>query len=126
MDTQRTSSVQLVNGFPSVAPPIQMARLDEPAPDVQCNELRWWFIAPEAGQSRRWATYNALGHELIDIYDLEVLGRTRVHEEECFEIRHRYWGREGKIEREGFAYGDLRDGVTQWFGARNLSAERRV
>jgi len=93
---------------------------------VQWRELRWWFIVPAPGESRRWATYDWPARELEDISDLEVLGRTRVHEEECFEIRHRSYSSYGEFTREALAYGDLRQGVARWFGWWNMSDERKV
>lgn len=117
---------QAAGSFPRIEPSVSVARIDEPTPEVEWPELRWWFIAPELGQSRRWAIYDSPQRELADTYVLEVAGKTQVHEEECFEIRQRRYDRGGRLAREAFAYGHVKAGIARWLAWWNLSDTRKI
>ena len=111
--------------FPQERPEIEIARLDEPPFEILCRELRWWFVVPEPGRRRRWAHYEYPQFGLKETEEMEVVGRGKVHGEECHEIRYRLFAPDGSQGREAYAYGAIRDGRPRWFGWWNLSDEAK-
>jgi hypothetical protein len=113
------SSVQ----FPEIEPEIRITAVSEAPFEVHCQQLLWWFTTPQWGDRVAYASYDYPGRQLTRVEQIEVMGRGRVYEEDAAEMRIRTYRPDGSLERECFAYGDIREGVSRWFGFWNLADE---
>ncbi|MCA1595932.1 MAG: hypothetical protein LC772_05870, partial [Chloroflexi bacterium] len=70
-----------------------------------------------------WAEYDYPTWKLKKTEEIDVIGRGMVHEEWCSEIRCREYRPDGAVERDRYAYAEIRDGLERWFGWWNMADE---
>lgn len=110
--------------FPSIFPDMAITKLNNISFEVNCPELRWWFLVPEKGQSCDWGTFNYPTRTLSSLTNMRVAGKTRLHGIDCYEILVTEWTCEKahmKIERTFYAR--LTDEYVQWMGHVYISKD---
>ncbi|MBW3622027.1 MAG: hypothetical protein KY468_01295 [Armatimonadetes bacterium] len=116
-----------MSAYPELLPEIEITRLEDEPFEVEYRELRWWFIVPEVGQRRRWATYDFPERRISTIRFLEGVDTGQVHEKVCCEIRLQveldtHWG----VERESYAYGAIEGGMARWYAWWHISDQLKL
>ncbi|MEE0834930.1 MAG: RNA polymerase sigma factor [Clostridia bacterium] len=53
---------------------------------VKCEELMGWFIVPRLGEKLTWGMYDIPSRKCINVYDMKVTGRAKVHGVEGVEL----------------------------------------
>jgi hypothetical protein len=112
--------------FPDERPEIEVAPLDEAPFEVECRELLCGFIAPEPGERRQWANYDYPDWRFTEMRDLEVIGRGKVHGQECAEIRCLDYDAGRQLTRLSCCYGGIQDGEAKYFGWWNLGDDNKL
>jgi hypothetical protein len=116
----------MMSTFPTTEPNIEIARLGETPFEAECRELRWWFIVPEPGRSRRWAFYYYPARRLSSVEEMVTLETGKIHGEECCEMRYRSHTPEGTLQREAYAYGAIREGIANWYAWWHLDDAQKL
>ena len=75
--------------LPELMPEYQIEVSTEPPFDVKWEELMGWFLVPRLGEKLSWGMYDMPSRKCSHIYDMEVLGRAKVHGIEGVELTAR-------------------------------------
>ncbi len=83
--TRRTSMTAMTQAddraaFPAKRPAIEIRALAESPPQVDCRELRWWYIVPTLGEAASFAAYEAPDWTLGTIATLSAAASAKVHD----------------------------------------------
>ena len=77
--------------FPILRPEIVITQINTEPFSVDCPELRNWFIVPKIGEHSLYANYYPMDWKLTEVYELEVVRESRVHDTEGVEIDVNTW-----------------------------------
>ena len=77
--------------FPHSRPEIIITQINKEPFAVDCPELRNWFIVPKMGERSLYANYYPMDWKLGEVYELNVVRESRVHDIEGVEIDGHTW-----------------------------------
>ena len=77
--------------FPLHRPEIAITQINTEPFSVDCPELRNWFIAPKIGERSLYANYFPIDWKLREVYELQVVRESRIHNTEGVEIDVHTW-----------------------------------
>ena len=89
MQTHKTRTKK--QPFPLRRPEVIITQINTELFSVDCPELRNWFIAPKIGEHSLYANYYPMDWKLTEVYELEVVRESRVHDTEGVEIDIHTW-----------------------------------
>jgi hypothetical protein len=112
--------------FPDARPDIEIIRLDDPPFEAECREMPYFFIQPELGERRQWASYDYPDWRFSGMTDMETVGSGQVHGEDCAEIRCLDYDSERNLTRESICYAGIKDGMARYYGWWNLGDENKL
>ena len=72
--------------LPETMPQYTIEKQDAAPFQCRWEELMGWFIVPRVGQKLSWGIYDAPSGRCTDIYDMEVIGKAKVHGVDGVEI----------------------------------------
>ncbi len=96
-DKRRTSQMQThrrrsrKQPFPLRRPEVVITQTNTAAFSVDCPELRNWFIVPKIGERSLYANYKPMDWKLTEVYELQVVRQSRVHDMDGVEIDIHTW-----------------------------------
>ena len=84
------TNTEVIKDLPQTRPNISIScSTTEPFP-IDLQELAWWFIVPQIGESVRWALYEAVDEgksfKLKSIHSMHAKHGAEIHGRECVEI----------------------------------------
>lgn len=77
--------------FPLRRPEIVITQINKEPFAVDCPELRNWFIVPKIGERSLFANYFPTDWRLGEVYELQVIRESRIHDTEGVEIDGQTW-----------------------------------
>ena len=91
-----------MNRLPEYMPSYTITKIKKDVFPVKWEELMGWFLVPRLGESLSWAMYDQPSGKCSHIYDMQVIGKAKVHGIEGVELTAReasYSGKEEVINR---------------------------
>ena len=94
---------------------------------VDCPELRCWFIVPKIGERSLYANYDPMDWKLTEVYELEVVRQSRVHDIEGVEIDIHAWkSQTGWMPSAWQMYGRLTEEAAEFLAVSQLYDGKRL
>lgn len=84
--TEKTKGDSKMKKMPEYIPEYTIKASDEAPFSVKWEELMGWFIVPKLGEKMSWAMYDIPSRKCSHIYDMQVIGKAKVHGIEGVEI----------------------------------------
>jgi hypothetical protein len=127
MDPQRK---ELTHAFPPIRPDIRIRESSEEIGEIDCLELRWWFLIPRVGDHTSSAQYEADTLQLSAVLETTATAPARVHGVECVEIEVNEWSAWKDWPMEfagGVMYGRIEKDRTRWVAvAKRVEGKRLI
>ena len=113
--------------FPLSRPKVVITQINTKPFSVDCLELRYWFIVPKIGERAMYANYDPMDWELNEVYELEAVRQSRVHEIEGIEIDIHTWkSHTGWLPSAWQMYGTLTEETVEYLAVSQLSNGKRI
>lgn len=75
--------------LPELMPEYKIEESNEPPFAVKWEELMGWFMIPKLGEKLSWGMYDIPSRKCSHVYDMEVIGKAKVHGMEGVELTAR-------------------------------------
>lgn len=72
--------------LPALMPEYTIEPSTNPPFSVKWEELMGWFLVPKLGEKLSWGMYDTPSRKCLNIYDMQVIGRAKVHSIEGVEL----------------------------------------
>ena len=132
-DKGRTSQMQThrprtkKQPFPLRRPEVVITQTNTEAFSADCPELRYWFIVPKIGERSLYANYEPMDWKLTEVYELQVVRHSRVHDIEGVEIDIHTWNSQtGWMPSAWQMYGRLTEEKVEYLAVSQLHNDKRV
>lgn len=113
--------------FPLHRPEIVIAQINTEPFSVDCPELRCWFIVPKIGERSLYANYDPMDWKLTEVYELQVVRQSRVHDMDGVEIDVHLWiSQTGWMPSTWQMYGRLAEERVEYLAVSQLSDGKRI
>lgn len=110
--------------FPDTMPDITITRLQGTPFSVDCRELRWWFMVPEANEKRQWCIYDYPSRTLTSSTRMMTTAKAKLHDIDCYEIFVDEWEQDkGWLTNNRTFYARVDDHFVQWIGQIHVNSE---
>lgn len=100
--TEATKGNMIMKKLPEFLPEYKIEPSNEASFGVKWEELMGWFLVPRLGEKLSWGMYDIPSRKCSHIYDMEVIGKAKVHGIEGVELTAReaaYSGKKDVIHR---------------------------
>ena len=77
---------KIMKKLPEQMPEYRIEASTEPVFSVKWEELMGWFLVPRLGEKISWGMYDMPSGKCIHVYDMEAVGRAKVHGIEGVEL----------------------------------------
>ena len=77
--------------FPFRRPEVVITEINAEPFSVDCPELRNWYIVPKIGERSLYANYDPMDWQLTEVYELQVVRQSSIHNVEGVEIDVQTW-----------------------------------
>ena len=112
--------------FPLRRPEVVITEINAEPFSVDCPELRCWFIVPKIGERSLYANYDPMDWKLTEVYELETVRQSRIHEIEGVEIDIHSWNSQtGWLPPVWQMYGRLTEGTVEYLAVSQLTDGKR-
>ena len=132
-DKRRTSQMQTrrprtkKQPFPLRRPDVVITQTNTEPFSVDCPELRNWFIVPKIGERSLYANYKPMDWKLTEVYELQVVRHSHVHDVEGVEIDIHTWNSQtGWMPSAWQMYGRLTEEKAEYLAVSELHNDKRV
>lgn len=113
--------------FPLRRPEVVITQTNTEAFSVDCPELRNWFIVPKIGERSLYANYKPMDWKLTEVYELQVVRHSHVHDIEGVEIDIHTWkSQTGWMPSAWQMYGRLTEETAEYLAVSELHNDKRV
>ena len=113
--------------FPRHRPEIVITQINTEPFAVDCPELRCWFIVPKIGERSLYANYDPMDWKLTEVYELQVVRQSRVHDMDGVEIDVHLWiSQTGWMPSTWQMYGRLTEEWVEYLAVSQLSDGKRI
>ena len=112
--------------FPLRRPEVVITQTNTEPFSVDCPELRCWFIVPKIGERSLYANYNPMDWKLAEVYELQVVRQSRVHDMDGVEIDANTWNSQtGWMPSAWQMYGRLTEEKVEYLAVSQLHDGKR-
>ncbi|MDE0186740.1 MAG: RNA polymerase sigma factor [Candidatus Poribacteria bacterium] len=113
--------------FPVRRPEVVITQINTEPFSVDCPELRCWFIVPKIGERSLYANYDPMDWKLTEVYELQVVRQSRVHDMDGVEIDVHLWiSQTGWMPSTWQMYGRLAEERVEYLAVSQLSDGTRI
>ena len=113
--------------FPLHRPEVVITNINIEPFSVDCPKLRYWFIVPKIGERSLYANYNPMDWKLAEVYELEVVRQSRVHDMKGVEIDVHTWkSQTGWTQPAWQIYGRLTKETAEYLAVSQISDGKRI
>ncbi len=113
--------------FPLHRPEIVITQINTEPFSVDCPELRCWFIVPKIGERTLYANYDPMDWKLTEVYELQVVRQSRVHDMDGVEIDIYAWNSQtGWMPSAWQIHGRLTEEEVEYLAVSQLSDGKKI